>query len=158
MATPTTLPSSFSVGQTLTAAQMNSLRGAFRILQVNYGFTQVATSSASSTYVDTTLSATITPTSASSRIFCIISQCGYSTAASTGLNIRLVRDSTPLIAWTDLNFSLSVMQHSFTVQDSPNTTSAITYKTQMARNVGAGTVWTQVNNNLATMTLLEVSS
>ena len=34
MATPTTLPASFTAGQVLTAAQMNDLRGAFRVLQV----------------------------------------------------------------------------------------------------------------------------
>jgi hypothetical protein len=34
MATPTTLPASFVAGNILTAAQLNNLRGAFRVLQV----------------------------------------------------------------------------------------------------------------------------
>ena len=34
MATPTTLPATFVAGNVLTAAQMNDLRGAFRVLQI----------------------------------------------------------------------------------------------------------------------------
>jgi hypothetical protein len=34
MATPTTLPASFVAGSILTAAELNDLRGAFRVLQV----------------------------------------------------------------------------------------------------------------------------
>lgn len=158
MATPTNLPAAVATGDVGTAAQFNNLRGAFRILQVVYGSTQTVTGSTSTTYADTTLSASITPQSSTSKILCIISQNGYSTAASTGLGIRLVRDATTLATWTDLNFGISVVQHSFTTLDSPASTSALTYKTQMARTTGAGTVYTQVNSNLATITLMEVSA
>ena len=71
MATPTNLPAAFTVGQVATAAQMNDLRGAFRILQVIQGTTSTRTSSSTTTYADTTLSASITPTSSSSKILVI---------------------------------------------------------------------------------------
>ena len=159
MATPTNLPAAVATGDVGTAAQFNNLRVAFRILQVVYGFTQTGASSASTTYVDTTLSATITPQSTSSKILCIISQNGYNVGSNCGLGIQLVRNGTGLVTWSDLNFAnQTVIQHSFTVLDSPASTSALTYKTQMARSSGGGTVYTQVNSNLATITLMEVSA
>ena len=71
MATPTTLPASFTAGQVLTASQMNNLRGAFRVLQV-VSTTKTDTytdSSASGTLTTVTgLSATITPSATTSKI------------------------------------------------------------------------------------------
>ena len=97
MATPTNLPASFTTGAVLTAAQMNDLRGAFRILQVVSGSTTTETSTSSTTHADTTLTATITPQSASSQILVYVSHPSYFKGngnSSNSINFRLVRGST----------------------------------------------------------------
>jgi hypothetical protein len=54
MATPTNLPATQTTGNVLTAAYMNDLRGAFRVLQVVQGTPVTAeVSNSTSTYVDT---------------------------------------------------------------------------------------------------------
>ena len=98
MATPTNLPASFSTGAVLTAAQMNDLRGAFRVLQVvtaNYA-TQVTNNT--STYADTGLTASITPSATSSKVLVYVSQNNMYKSGNTqsGCNIRLLRGATNL--------------------------------------------------------------
>jgi hypothetical protein len=161
MATPVSLPSTFVTGTVFTAAQANGLRGAFRILQVVQNSYTSLTASSSTTYVDTGLSATITPQSTSSLILVLYTQNGYSNASTTGMNLRLLRDATVLEGFIDLQFGTSsgtVANNGFQFLDTPATTSPITYKTQMARQSGAGIVYTQVNSNPARMTLFEVSA
>jgi hypothetical protein len=138
MATPTTLPATFVAGNVLTAAQMNNLRGAFRILQV-VSTTKTDTFSASVASAGeaevTGLSATITPSATSSKILVIAS-----VNKGTYGNFALKRDST-LIAVGDaagsrvqssggiigVNGDWGTNQGIHTL-DSPNTTSAVTYK------------------------------
>lgn len=163
MATPTNLPSSFTVGQVLTAAQMNNLRGAFRILQVVAAETTTQVASTSTTFVDTTLSATITPQSSSSKILVAFSQSIYTQGSATGCTMRLLRGGTTLKTYADLSYGTNsgiLVHHGFFELDSPATTSAITYKTQFNRGIGAATVYVQVNTtqNVSSMILLEVSA
>jgi hypothetical protein len=161
MATPTSLPAAVSTGSTGTAAQFNGLRGAFRILQVVYGYTQTATSTTSGSFSNTTLSATITPQSNTSKILVLVTQNLYTNAAGTGANLHLDRDTTTIAFTVDQGFgtaSGTVGMWSVNYLDSPATTSAITYKTTFARNSGAGTIYTQVNANISSITLLEVSA
>jgi hypothetical protein len=138
MATPTTLPATFVAGNVLTAAQMNDLRGAFRVLQV-VSTTLTTTFSASvaqSGEVEVTgLSATITPSSTSSKIlvFANVNKGTYG-------NFALKRDTT-LIAVGDaagsrVQSSGGIVGTSgvwgtnqgIHTLDSPATTSAVTYK------------------------------
>jgi len=161
MATRTNLPASEIQGTPLDASWLNDLRGAFRILQVVQGSTTTVASSASSTYIDTTLSASITPQSSSSLILCLVSQNIYTNNAGTGALYRVMRGATVLDTYVDLSFGTAsgiVCQHQFSVLDTPASTSALTYKTMFARNLGVGTVYCQVNANPARMTLLEVSA
>jgi hypothetical protein len=51
MPTPTSLPAAFTVGQVLTAAQMNGLLGGFRILQVVASTTTTNVSNSTLTYL-----------------------------------------------------------------------------------------------------------
>lgn len=163
MATPTNLPSSFTSGDVLTAANMNNLRGAFRILQVVQASYATQVSTTSGTYADTGLTASITPQATSSLIIAIYSHNIFTNAASTGGGIRLLRGSTTLKTDIDLCFGAGsgmLAQHSFIYLDSPASTSALTYKTQIARTTGAGTVFTQTNNasNTSNLLLFEVSA
>jgi hypothetical protein len=161
MATPTNLPSSFVAGNVLTAAQQNGLRGAFRILQVVQGNYNTITTSTSTTYADTGLSVTITPQSATSKIFVMVNQSLYIDTPVTEIGFRLVRASTTLdtqLAPVFASDSRIVGAGIFTYLDSPATTSATTYKTQFARASGAGVVYSCINSNLAHITLFEVSA
>jgi hypothetical protein len=99
MATPTNLPASQTTGNVLTAAYVNDLRGSFRVLQVIYGSTSTATTNNTSTFADTTLTATITPQSSSSKVLVMVSQngCFKSSANSENrMNLRLVRTATTI--------------------------------------------------------------
>ena len=151
MATPTTLPASFTAGQVLTAAQMNDLRGAFRVLQtVSTAKTDTfSTTSASMTDV-TGLSVSITPSSATSKILVLLQVNGSGDSATTNLFGQLVRDSTAIdIGDTAGSRSrvtffqeagLGIGNSVAIFLDSPATTSATTYKVQV-RTQGAGTVF-----------------
>lgn len=145
MATPTTLPASFVAGNVLTAAQMNDLRGAFRILQVVSTLkTDTFSSTASGSFTDITgYSVSITPSSTSSKVLLIATMnCTVYRPAVVARGFRFVRDSTAIgigdaegsrqqgsfaagSATDEVSTQLSGM-----VLDSPNTTSATTYKVQ----------------------------
>jgi hypothetical protein len=166
MATPTTLPASFTAGQVLTASQMNNLRGAFRVLQVVQGSTTTITTNATSTYADTTLTATITPSSATSQILCFVSHPScYKSSANTEnrMALRLVRGSTTIYQIAnELGITNTAMNLLFacsaTYLDSPATTSATTYKTTFMNAQNTGTVITQTGNVASTLILAEISA
>ena len=111
------------------------------MLQVVYGSTNSAASSSSSTYADTNLTATITPTSATSTILIMVAQQVTKSAASASneLKIRIMRGATSIqefITAQGIFTGSALAIVNFTVasyyQDSPATTSATTYKTQFA--------------------------
>jgi hypothetical protein len=161
MATPTSLPSTFVTGNVLTAAQQNALRGAFRILQVVQGSTTTAVGTASTTYVSTGLSASITPQSTSSKIFVMVSHSVYAFVAGTGGGIILRRNANNLQIFADVAYNTggnNLTTFSTMYLDSPSSTSALTYDTIQNRGTGTGTFYTQVNTNPATIILMEVSA
>ena len=119
-----------------------------------------STSSTTSTYADTGLSASITPTSSSNKILVIVytGQCGKS-AADTQLDFKVFRNSTEIYFFSTLNTNSAVADSSnVTIHylDSPATTSSITYKTQVRNRNDSGTI-TSNSNGSAEMTLMEVS-
>lgn len=166
MATPTPLPASFVAGNVLQAAQLNNLRGAFRILQVINDDHSTSVSNSTTTYAATGLTATITPSSTSSKIliFASINGCEKSNGnAGNGLNLRLMRGTTnisqfaTILGWTNTtNFAMT--SGSVCFLDSPATTSATTYSVDFANNVAAASVTVQANGVMSTLTLLEVSA
>jgi hypothetical protein len=151
MATPTTLPASFTAGQVLTAAQQNALRGAFRILQVVSVFKADTFSMTGTTYTDVTgLSVSITPQSSSSQILCMGQ---ISTSATAGEQVfgQLLRGATAIgnsTGGSSINSittsgvgqsNLAISTNPIFFVDSPATTSATTYKIQI-RTGGAAAV------------------
>jgi hypothetical protein len=162
MAAVTTLPATFVAGDVLTAAQMNDLRGAFRILQVVYASTTTETSTTSATYATTALAGTITPSATSSKILIFTNSQinGNSAAMQTG--IRIFDGSTavltnPRAIIQNAAGDLALLQ-TMIYLDSPNTTSAKTYTLQFARTSGSGTIVAQANSAPSTMILCEVSA
>jgi hypothetical protein len=160
MATPTNLPADFSPGQVLTAAQMDDLRGAFRVLQVKEHKVTSLVSTTSGSYVNTGLSVAITPQDTSSGILVLASHSTFCSSAGTFGWMRLNRSGTPIANFLDCigggNSSVA-SSFSFNYFDLPNTTSAVTYTTQVLRGGGAGSVQVNVNSNPATIIVAEIS-
>ena len=95
--------------------------------------TMTSTPQTSSTsFVDTGLSATITPTSSSSKILVVADYGTGSTGSGGGLIVQLVRGSTSLFyrGASYSNQGSTYGEGSFNHLDSPATTSATTYKVQ----------------------------
>jgi hypothetical protein len=113
------------------------------VIQVVQATTSTQVSVTTGGYTDTTLTATITPSSASSKILVLVNQA-FTTQISTGSQyggMRLLRGSTVIFypaefSGAPVDFGLSVYgigvynRGSINYVDSPATTSATTYKTQ----------------------------
>ena len=121
--------------------------GGGKVLQVVQGTLTGGISSGSSTFADTGLSVSITPSSASSKVLIITTLSGCrKTGADTYLEFKLLRASTNImnVGYTAHNGQAGqpndIGTTSLTILDSPATTSATTYKVQWANGTGAGTV------------------
>jgi len=178
MATPTTLPAAFTVGQVLTSTQMNDLRGGFRILQVVSTNLPTTFTTSSTAYTAVTgLSVSITPTSATSKVLVLVNFMA-SVSGDIAVMFRLVRGATVVnvgdAAGSRTRASGSLTDDSVAATqpqnwqflDSPNTTSATSYEVQMFVNAGTGFIGrTGLDNDAATrprtasnITVLEVSA
>lgn len=164
MATPTNLPASFTVGAVLTAANMNDVRGAFRILQVVTNTYSTAYSNATSTYTDVGVTADITPQSANSKILVVANINGaFKQTNNTSLDLEIRRASTTIYTAT-ANFNTgSVLTNVGSVTlvyvDSPATTSARTYKVRGRSAANLATVGAQLlGASDSSITLFEVSA
>ena len=164
MATETNLPAAQTTGNVLTSAYVNDLRGAFRILQVKSLPATNILSSATTTFVASGLSLSITPQSASSKILILtvssIAKTGAN--ANNGINLRLRRDSTVLINQNDVLFTgtaiVNIGTSSMAYLDSPNTTSAITYDVQFANRLAANSVEHNANTSASNIIVMEISA
>ena len=152
----------------ITAAKLAAGVGG-KVLQVVTATTTTSASTSSATYIDTNLSASITPSSASNKILIIVSQngCHRNNSTSAGLNLRLMKDSTAIQTMALAAFYIPNVNTEFrspissSYLDSPATTSAITYKTQFSNDgAGTGTVTVQYNttSSPSTIILMEISA
>jgi|TARA_R100000149_G_C5840203_1_gene112555 hypothetical protein len=132
------------------------------VLQVVEGTRTDGTNTASSSYVDAGLSASITPTSSSSKVLVIVAAGFGNTSASTNNNVRILRDSTEIRSFSRVAFQANghVNAHQiFTVLDSPSTTSATTYKVQYMTDGGNFRINdSSGDTSVATITLMEISA
>lgn len=168
-----------STGQVLTVSggipAWASPAGGGKILQVVQGTTSTLTTIASTTFTDSGLSATITPSSTSSRIMVIVSQAATVSRSdsSNWSTWRLVRGSTPiwnndttnrrnLAGYGIYNISSSAIKQMYVGNyvDSPSTTSAVTYKTQWANHTTASSasVDCQSENGDSSIILMEIGA
>ena len=133
-----------------------------RLIQTVQATDGTGLSSSSTSYVDTGLSASITPGSTSNKVLILVSMgvFGADASGSGGAAHKLLRDSTDLIIHSS-NGAHSPSGYiytagtSFSYLDSPSSTSSITYKIQFKSNGGENFVTD--NGSTATMTLMEVS-
>ena len=160
---------------------VTSLPGAIatgKILQVVQSSSTTQSTTTSTTYQNSNLSAAITPSSSSNKVLIMISQMlnTFSGSGSSGdeygtMKWKLLRDSTDIYVPANgsngngiffYNYDGAGQQMStlsnLQYLDSPSTTSAITYKTQLAAGAnGDTTVVAQWENNIGFITLLEVA-
>ena len=134
------------------------------VLQVVQGTTTTQVSTTGITLIDTGLTATITPTSASSKILVMVDQSSVGKAnADERVKIVLLRNSTQIATLTELAAYNAAAQNndigSVTISylDSPATTSATTYKTQFSTINGNGSAIVQWNPSTSTITLMEIA-
>jgi hypothetical protein len=172
-----------STGQVLTVAggvptwATPAAGGGGKVLQVVQASSSTSTTIASTTYTDTSLSATITPTSATSKILVQVVQIvssQRSTADSAGVGIQILRGATTIFTPSPGKFEqmyLSIPGSSanptalyasvpMIYLDSPSSTSALTYKTQgaIALTASSGTSTYQPGTAISTITLLEIGA
>ena len=140
----------------ISSAQSGSI-----IQTVNATFS-TEVSSSSSTFTDTGLSASITPLFSTSSILVIANIQGGKNG-STGLDLRVLRGATSIVQFaknagytgaSDYNIIGSV---SCGYLDTPATTSATTYKIQMASNANASLARINDNTQTSTLTLMEIA-
>ena len=141
--------------------------GSNKVVQIVTGNTSTEASSSSTTYADTGLSATITPTSASNNILVVVTQVGCvktSGNANNALNLKLLRGSTEIQRFANsggyTGTASSLYMGSFGTQylDSPATTSATTYKTTFANDSATAAVKVQeASVSQSTIVLYEVT-
>ena len=127
--------------------------------------TQLSTSSTS--YVDTGLSASITPKSSSSKILVTVHQTGLGKASGGAggyrFAARLLRSSTQISEFEigsgyTGSTGVNIVGGSGVVYlDSPATTSSTTYKTQL-KGFDGGTVYAQYDNSMSTICLMEIAA
>jgi hypothetical protein len=172
MATPTNLPTPAVAGQVLTAAYVNDLAGSFRVLQV-VTTNLVTAHSFGTTYADIfNFNATITPQSTSNKILVYVTSTLGAPNGATVL-LRVLRGATAIgqsTAGSVTNGNAAYVSTgvfamggaSFTVLDSPSTTSATTYKIQGVTDSGTAYVNRRANDAnfgaTSTITLLEISA
>jgi len=131
------------------------------VLQVVTATYSTSTNTTSGSQVDTGLTATITPTSATSKIL-VLTSCRIFGQPGTPATVILKRNATSLQTrsrhgLTDDAGSGGGDGLSTAYLDSPATTSATTYKVTFARQGGSGAVYAQLDNDMSTMTLMEIS-
>jgi len=133
------------------------------VIQVVNATYSTQTNNASTTPVDTGLTATITPLFSNSKILVIVNQNGNSSyTANVGITFTLLRGSsviTTFATYYNTATTADTQDAATSYLDSPATTSATTYKTQMVKSQNSGTVYTQIDSkNTSTITLMEIAA
>ena len=152
-------------GQTLDVGSWIAPAGT--VLQVVHNTATGQVSNGGTSYIDTGLSATITPQFTSSKILIIVSQPMMFSIATTSLREaywNICRGSTQLIeagSAFDLSyaneFQAAAFGNNLSYLDTPSTTSATTYKTQMKVSGGTSDIYVGYGNTSGAMTVMEIA-
>ena len=167
-----------STGNVLTVASgipsWAAPAGGGKVLQVVNATTSTSTTIASGSYTDTGITATITPTLATSRVLILVTglyQMYRGSAANNqqSLKIRIVKNGSSLkdFGFIDTFVAAGTFElnsrstYSQTYVDSPASTSALTYKIQAAveeTSTSGAVYWQQLAEHLSTIQLLEIGA
>lgn len=150
---------------TATGLKWAAAAGGGKVLQVVSANTTTYAQNNSNSYVDTTLTANITPTSSTSKVLILVQQGGIfinSGSQANACSLRLLRGTTAL---SDMyNIALHAYTGNLTASaamnylDSPATTSSVTYKTQWANPGNLSYTTCQDSSSMSTITLLEIGA
>ena len=159
-ATTGTVITTGSTGQVINKASLPT----GSVLQVVNASYSTATSTTSGSYVTTGLSASITPTSATSKILVLISVGEYATVDvdQSGGIFALYRGGSEVAALSSntgyvVNTTTTIIPLFFQYLDSPATTSSTTYTLYFARASG-GTVTVQRDSTPSRITFMEIAA
>jgi hypothetical protein len=166
-----------TTGQVLTVSggvpAWSTPAGGGKILQVVQATTTTSTTIASTTLTDTGITATITPTSATSKVLVMIasSSAQYRGSDSSYAGAKLLRGATNISDWftgqwsgiavTGGNTEVTLKHNqSIVYLDSPATTSATTYKLQssVSTTAGSANIEFQSGNAPSVIILMEVGA
>ena len=162
-----------TVGQVLTvnsgatAPQWSTPASGGKVLQVVTASYSTLTSTTSTSSVDTGITATITPSAASSKVLIFYSfnlMRQNSTDADSACYFSLVRTATTIGGeltienYQQANNSQLIAPVTYHYLDSPSTTSATTYKVQFRSNSSLITTTVQVSSRPSQITLMEIGA
>ena len=162
-----------TTGQVLTVAGgvpswATPAGGGGKVLQVvSMNYSTETDNSSATTYADSGLTLSITPSASTSKILAIVSTTTAKNAVSSAgaVSIKLIRGATDLSITNQLNYTGSALynitQWATTYLDSPATTSATTYKVQFKLTGGAGgsqIARVQAEGNTGSIVLLEIGA
>lgn len=146
--------------------------GGGKVLQVVMGTTSTSVTNTSGSYADSNLTASITPSAATSKVLVLVSQ-NFTAARSqeeNGVTVRLMRGATSIMEngqWLEYrtgsqNANMTEFNQTgpMIYLDSPATTSSTTYKTQFATLMTSNSASATANqaSQLATIILLEIGA
>jgi hypothetical protein len=135
-----------------------------KVLQVVMGTFSTPVITSSTSYVDTGLSATITPSSASSKVLVFANvPDAHNNSQLSLIHLNIVRAGTQIIEfvkhgdYVGSSASLVTYGGSTSYLDSPNTTSSTTYKVQFKVG-GTGAQYVFLNSSTGTIVLMEIAA
>lgn len=135
------------------------------VLQVVQGTTNSYPTTTGTTYIDSGLTATITPKFATSKILVMTYEpmTGHNAGSGGYIKIQLQRNGTGIatvsrFGLNDATTPSVFLTQAFNVLDNPATTSAVTYKVQFAMGASGGTAFHNVDGDLVTITLMEIAA
>lgn len=145
--------------------------GAGNVLQVVQNTYATNTGISNTSYQDSGLTATITPTSSSSKILVLVNLSVRAYSQTTGDKYyykNIVRDSTVVYQTVAINqggngangYNMTSGQSAYSYLDSPATTSPITYKVQFKTSLTTSDTYIRINElstGVSTMILMEVA-
>ena len=151
-------------GISASAAISTSKLGTGAVLQVVQGTSTSTTSTTSTSFVATNLTATITPTSNTSKIYVMVSGPAYSAGVNYVLLTLYKNNTTNLGSGTRSNLGLTGNNPgtydtsvSFNYLDSPATTSATTYTVYLSSNNSTAANF-DLSVTVGTITLMEIAA
>ena len=139
--------------------------GGGKVLQVVSANYTTQTSNSTNVNADTGLTASITPSAATSKVLVLVTQGGCNKSngnAANELLVDLLRGATSLAVgfggYTNSTLTLGFGTISFAYLDSPATTSSTTYKTVFKNMNNSASVTVQNNGSTSSIVLLEIGA
>lgn len=156
------IPSGCTISNSGTASGF----GGGKVGQVVNFTTSTELSSSSSSYVDTGLVASITPSATTSKIYAqFFSMCGVERAnADLSWQCKMLRDSTDIWTGGSQGYHFYIagvgeihghLAQTFLYIDSPNSTSSLSYKMQVKTNSSSTIKW-QYQSTVGSLILTEI--